>query len=139
MKRRLAASALAVTLLFTGLASAESLFSTDNASAQVTFYNADPADGGQTLATTIVNNSPVAVAIDGIDNATYMTVTYEGESYSFALAESGVNKNEVVLDLTNSGENATPVADKGEVTLTDLMDALAENPELLEQLQSRSI
>lgn len=136
VKHFVATTALAGSLLFAGMASAESLFVTPNASAQVTFYNADPTTGADALASATVNNSPAAVAIDGIDTATYATVTFEGESYTFALADSGKNKNEVVLELADTGtQSASLVSDTGTMTLTELLDGLAANPELLEQIQ----
>lgn len=136
IKHLIATTALAGSLLFAGMASAESLIATPNASAQVTFYNADPATGTEALASATVNNSPSAVTIEGIDGASYATVTFEGESYTFALTDSGKNKNEVVLELADTGAEGTSlVSDIGTLTLTELLDGLAANSELLEQLQ----
>ena len=137
MKRTLIATALAASLFVTGLASAETaLFPSNNASADVTFYTADPATGGTLLNTTMVNNSPFAASIDGIEAATYATITYEGESYAFPLAESGTNKNQVLLEVSSNSEAVQTVSDTGSVSLSDVLDALATDSQLLEELQS---
>lgn len=136
MKRIVIATALATSLFVTGLASAENaLFPSNNASAQVTFYQTTPTD--TPLTTAMVNNSPFASTIDGIEAATYITVVHEGESYTFALAESGDNKNEVWLEIGSSTTAAaTYVSNSGTMSLAALMDGLSVDPKLLEELQS---
>ncbi len=140
MKRTVIATALAATLLVTGFASAEdALFPSNNASAEVTFYTADPEANGVLLNTAMVNNSPFAATIDGADAATYITISYDGESYTFPLAESGDTKNEVMLEVTDNtanSETAQYVSDTGTVSLSDVIDGLATDPELLEALQA---
>ena len=135
--KRILASALVTSLFVTGLASAQdALFPSNNASAQVTFYHTDPATSAP-LATVMVNNSPFATKIDGVEEATYATISFAGDSYSFPLAESGDNKNEVWLEVgsaTTAG--ASYISDSGTISLTALMDGLSENPKLLEALQS---
>ena len=99
MNRLIAASALVTSLFVASIASAETdnaLFPSNNAVAYVTFYRTAPTDPFP-LATAMVNNSPVAATIDGIEAATYVTVAHEGESYSFPLAASGTNKNDLIL------------------------------------------
>ena len=138
MKRMFIVSALVTSLFVTGLASAQdALFPSNNASAQVTFYQADPTDSSP-LATVMVNNSPFAATIDGVEEATYITVIHEGESYSFALSESGRSKNDVWFEIPGStgATAASYVSDTGTISLTALMDGLSENPNLLEELQS---
>ncbi len=137
MKRSLIASALALTLTVASAASAESsLFATPNASAEVAFYTADPSDGGAILTTASVNNSPVAMTIGGISAAHYAVITYGGEAYTFALTESGANKNDVVLETATPTGSARLVSDSGKVTLADLLNGLATDPTLLEPFQS---
>ena len=137
MKRIIITSALVTSLFVTGLASAQdALFPSNNASAQVTFYHNDPATSAP-LATVMVNNSPFAMTISGVEAASYITVVHQGESYTFALAESGDNKNEVWLELGNTpADAATYVSDSGTMSLTALMDGLSVHPNLLEELQS---
>lgn len=136
MKRTVVASALAASLLFTGLASAnDALFASDNASAQVTFYNAAPSSGSDVLATAMVNNSPLAPTIDGIEEAKYATVNFKGEDYTLELAESGKNKNEVMLQVASNDGNTAFVSQAGTISLAELMNALIANPDLLEQME----
>lgn len=138
MKRIIVASALATSLFVTGIASAETenaLFPSNNASAQVTFYESAPTDRVP-LATAMVNNSPFAATIDNIEAATYITVVHEGKSYTFALAESGKSKNDVWVEIVDGPTVASYVSDTGTMSLTALMDGLSVNPNLLEELQS---
>lgn len=137
MKRTAIASALAASLFVTTIASAETdnaLFPSNNAYAQVTFYGTDPADGVP-LATAMVNNSPFAATIDGVEAAQYVVIEHDEESYTFALSESGTNKNDVWLDLVEGDEGATLVSDTSTMSLTALMDGLSVNPDLLEEIQ----
>ncbi len=141
MNRTIIASALATSLFVTAIASAETenaLFPSNNASAQVSFYKADPTvkPDSVPLATAMINNSPFAATIPDIDAATHITVAHEGNSYTFALAESGSNKNDVWFDITNSPTAASYVSDTGTMSLSALMDGLSANPELLEELQT---
>ncbi len=141
MNRIIAASALVTSLFVASIASAETdnaLFPSDNAVAQVTFYSTDSTGqpGIVPLATAMVNNSPVAATIDGIEAATYVTVEHEGESYSFPLAESGTNKNDVWLVMPEGSTTARFVSDTGTMSLTALLDGLSVNPELLDELRS---
>ena len=138
MNRIIAASALVTSLFVTGIASAETdnaLFPSNNAVAYVTFYRTAPTDPFP-LATAMVNNSPVAATIDGIEAATYVTVAHEGESYSFPLAESGTNKNDLILVMPDGSTTARFVSDTGTMSLTALLDGLSVDPELLDELQS---
>ena len=137
MKRIIIASALVTSLFITGLASAQdALFPSNNASAQVTFYQADPATSAP-LATAMINNSPFAATIDGVEEATYATINFEGDSYTFPLTESGDNKNEVWLELeSTTAATASYVSDSGTISLAALLDGLSENPNLIEELQS---
>lgn len=139
MKRTIIAPVLAVSLLVGSVASAQNaLFNTPNVSAQVTFYKADPALGAAALTSTTVNNSPAAVNFSDVSAARYATVVYEGEAYTFALAESGKNKNEVVLELAKQTEGASLVSRSNTITLADLLSGLASDPELPEQLRGMS-
>ena len=137
MKRTVIATALAATLFITGLASAkDALFPSNNASAEVAFYTADPEANGVLLNSEMVNNSPFAATLEGIDAATYATISFDGESYAFPLAESGDNKNEVLLEVSASDEAVSYVSDDGTVSLSDVMSGLADDPKLLEELQN---
>lgn len=138
MKRIIVASALATSLFVTGIASAETdnaLFPSNNASAQVTFYRTSPTDSFP-LATVMVNNSPFVPTIDNIDAATHVKVVHEGNSYTFALAESGKSKNDVWVDVVAGTTSASYVSNTGTMSLSALMDGLSVNPELLKELQS---
>ncbi len=144
MNRTIIATALATSLFITGLASAETdnaLFPSNNAFVHVTFYATDSTGqpGMVPLATALVNNSPVAATIDNIEAATYVTVEHEGESYSFPLAESGKNKNDLWLVMPDGSTTARFVSDTGTMSLTALMDALSTNPELLNELHNTPI
>ena len=137
MKRTVIATALAATLFVTGLASAEdALFPSNNASAEVAFYTADPEANGVLLNSEMVNNSPFAATLEGIDAATYATISFDGESYAFPLAESGDNKNEVLLEVSTSDGTASYVSDTGTVSLSDVLSGLADDPQLLDDLQN---
>ena len=83
----------------------------------------------------MVNNSPVAASIGGIEAATHVTVVHDGDPYTFALSESGNNKNDVWLVIPNGATAARYVADSGTISLGALMDGLSVNPALLEELQ----
>ncbi len=136
MNRIVVATALATALFVTGLASAENaLFPSNNASAQVTFYRTSPTDSFP-LATAMVNNSPIAPIINDIEAASHITVVHEGESYTFALAESGRSKNDVWLEIADGPTAASHVSDTGTMSLSALMEGLSVNPELLEELHS---
>lgn len=136
MKRMFILTALVTSLFVTGLASAQNaLFPSNNASADVAFYTAEPKADGVLLNTTMVNNSPFASTIDGVDSATYAVISFEGESYTFPLSESGDNKNEVWLELAGDTTAASYVSDTSTMSLATLLDGLSENPKLLEDLQ----
>lgn len=138
MKRLVVASALVTSLFAAGVASAETdnaLFPSNNASAQVTFYETSRADGAP-LATVMVNNSPFAAPIDGVEAATQVTVVYEGESYRFPLAESGKNKHEVWLVIPDGAAGARYASEGGTISLGALMDALSVHPSLLEEVSA---
>lgn len=83
----------------------------------------------------MVNNSPFVPTIDNIEAATHIKVVHEGESYTFALAESG-KSNDVWVDIVAGTTAASYVSDTGTMSFSALMDGLSINPELLEELQS---
>ena len=141
MNRIIAASALVTSLFVASIASAETdnaLFPSNNAFVHATFYATDSTGqlGMIPLATALINNSPVAATIDGIEAATYVTVEHEGESYTFPLAQSGTNKNDLWLVMPDGSTTASFVSDTGTMSLTALLDGLSVDPELLDELHS---
>lgn len=123
----LATLALLSTLGLAAVASArDSLFEEGNVVVDAAFYSGDPESEGKLLSEVWVNNSPGAATLPDIEAATYVILEYESASYTFELAESGTNKNTVHL----------LVGDERTMTLDALVDGLAENPALLEQLGS---
>lgn len=127
MKRyALALLALVATVGGGAVSAQNSLFGAPNVALDVSFYSGNPADDGALLQTVMVNNSPLASSIPGIDGATYATLEYGDQSYIFPLAAAGTDKNSVELVVG---------ADDETMSLASVLDGLVENPELLEQLQ----
>ena len=131
MKNAILTLALAGATLFGGFATAQdAIFEVDNASAEVTFYNGDPTNGGEVLGTATMNNSPIAKRLnnDDVEDYTeYLTLEIDGEMYAVETFGGGVSKNSIYLDIGNvDRDNA--------MTLGELLDEVAEDPSVLEQL-----
>ncbi len=127
MKRyALTALVLVSSLGTASLGSAQNaLLEEPNVTVAATFYGGDPALGADSLANATLNNSPGAVTIPDIEAATYVTLEYEGDAYTFELAWSGENKNTVELLVGESDET---------MSLGEVVSGLVDEPALLEQL-----
>lgn len=131
-------TALTLTLvgaaLAGGLANAQSsifehraLFEVPNVIADVTFYDSDPRDGGVMLAEEHINNSPFAQVIYGIEDAEYLTLVIDGQTYTVDTFSGGTSKHNIYLDMDGAErENA--------MTLAELLDDVAANPSAAAQL-----
>lgn len=123
-----------VMLLISGLAEAQDLFGTVNVSAKVTFLNGHPRSGTVELATVLMNNSPVATTLAGVEQATHVTVSFQGAPYTFAVAESGWNKDTVMLAVAEGSDGTA-----GSISLADLLSALATDHTLLARLSGQTL
>ena len=131
MKNAILTLALAGATLFGGLATAQdAIFDVNNASAEVTFYDGNPANGGDVLETATMNNSPVAKRIsndDVRDYTKYLTLEIDGEMYTVETFGGGSSKNSIYLDIGNVDRDDA-------MTLGEFLDEVAEDPSVLEQL-----
>ena len=113
--------------ILVGTANAQAMFDVPNASAGVTFYDGDPANGGHELERVRMNNSPVAQINARFRDAEFVTVAFNGQSYTLKTFGGGESKNAIYLDVKGAiREDA--------MTLAGLLDGLARNPNLLEEL-----
>lgn len=128
---------LSATLLGGTLAAAQSaLFETPNAAVTASFYNGDPAGGGTLLETVTLNNSPAAAVHEDIAGHTFVTLTFEGESYTVATFPGGTDKFGVFLNPSGVAEESADYAAAHEsaTSLAELLDELAVNEGALERL-----
>jgi len=95
----------------------------------VTFYEGDPANGGEVLVQTQMNNLPVATRLDedDLEGTTHLTVAREGERVTFEVFPGGASKYAIYLD---QGE-----ADRDDaMTLAELLEGWAADPSFVEAL-----
>lgn len=116
-------------VLLGGIASAQSraIFEVPNVMAEVTFYDGNPADGGEVLETMRINNSPIARPIKNAENTEYLTLDIDNQMYTVKTFGSGADKNSVYLDMNG-------VAREDALTLGQFLDEVAHNRAALEQL-----
>lgn len=135
MKRITLALTLAAAALG-GVATAEA-FSTGNPSdfATVTLFDEDPAKFGKVLATAEMSNSPVAKRIVDADDddiiVRYVTIEIDGEVYTTKTFAGGSSKNSIYLDIND-------VDHEDAMTLGELLEEVAAEPDTLEQLERTS-
>ena len=137
MNRTLMMLAASTTLLLGGLGHAQDLFGTRNVYAPVTFFRGSPEAMFYRLTTVGMNNSPVALTLDGIDGATHVTIDFQDARHTFALAGNGWHKQNIML-IVPEGTGAQ-IGHSGRISLAELFDALATNPTLLAQLSSPAL
>lgn len=128
---------LSLFLVGGALATAQSaIFEEPNAAVTASFYRGDPADGGTLLETMTVNNSPAAAVHEGIAEHTFVTLTFEGESYTVATFPGGTDKFGVFLNPSGIAEENADYAAAHEraTSLAELLDALAVDKGALERL-----
>ncbi len=128
---------LSATLLGGTLAAAQSaLFETPNAAVTASFYRGDPAGGGTLLETVTLNNSPVAPVHETIAGHTFVTLTFEGDSYTVATFPGGTDKFRVLLNPSGVAEESADYAAVQEdaTSLAKLLDELAVDGAALERL-----
>jgi hypothetical protein len=132
MNRPFTIFAMSTLLLLGGLGQAQDLFGTPNVFGKVTFFRGNPEASFYKLATVGMNNSPLAHTLPGVAGATHVTIDFQGARHTFALAESGWHKQNIVLLVpANSG---VQFGQHGRTSLAELFDALATDHTLLTRL-----
>ncbi len=133
---------LSATLLGGALATAQSaIFEEPNAAVTASFYRGDPVGGGTLLETMTVNNSPVAAVHEKIAGHTFVTLTFEGESYTVATFPGGTDKFGVLLNPSGVAEKSTDYTAVYEnaTSLAELLDELATDRTALAQLTGSAL
>lgn len=88
----------ALTLLLTGaLLTSMAFASPENVKA--TFFDGDPKGNCETLETVNISNGAVANRIHDIEDAEYVTLELNGQSYTYELISGGSNKNSIQLNV----------------------------------------
>ncbi len=127
--------ALLTTLIVGGAASAQNaLFEVPNASVVASFYQGDPEAGGTLLESKRINNSPFSRSLGGSSGHDFVTLTYEGETFTFATFPGGSYKDNIYLNLESveKGDAAYESALENAMSLGDLVDKLANDPSALQ-------
>lgn len=137
MNRMLMMLAASTMLLLGGLGHAQDLFGTNNVYAKVTFLRGSPEAMFYRLTTVGMNNSPVAHTLSGIDGATHVKILFQDTLYTFAVAESGWHKQNIVLAVPAS--SGAQIGHSGRISLAELFDLLATDHTLLAQLSSPAL
>ena len=131
--------ALLTALIVGGTASArDTLFESPNASVLANFYQSDPAAGGALLESEYINNSPFARSFSDSRGHEFVTLAYEGETFTFATFPGGFHKDNIYLNLegVEKGGAAYTQARENAMSLGDLMDELAGDPNALQNLSN---
>ena len=135
MRQATLALTLAGAVTLGGLATAQDFnFTPGNPSdfAKVTLYDEDPAKFGDVLATTMMGSNPIAERLvdtdEDDDTVKYVTVEIDGKVYTFETFKGGSSKNSIYLDINN-------VDREDAMTLGEMLDAVAENPEALAEFE----
>lgn len=137
MNRLLMVVAAFTLLLSGGFGHAQDLFGTRNVYAPVTFLRSNPEGMFYRLTTVGMNNSPVALTLDGIDGATHVTIDFQDARYTFALAGSGWHKQNIMLIVPEG--TGVQIGHGGRASLAELFDALATDHTLLARLSSPAL
>ena len=139
MNRLMLVFTASVTLLVSGFGQAQDLFGTVNVFAPVTFYKGHPESGGFKLATIGINNSPIAPTLIDVGNATYVTIPFQDTLYTFALAESGWNKENIMLTVPKSSGGMVQPGYNSRVSLAELFNTLATDQTILARLSGETL
>ncbi len=135
-------AALALTLVGTvalgGFATAQNLtFTPGNPSdfATVTLYDGDPATFGNVLATESTGDGPIAKHLvdtgEDDDTVKFVTLEIDGQVYTVETFSGGSSKNSIYLDIND-------VDREDAMTLGEMLEEIAENPDVLAQLERTS-
>lgn len=130
--------ALFAALVIGGAVSAQNaIFEVPNASVMVGFYQGDPEAGGALLESKRINNSPFSRPL-GATGHDFVTLAYEGETFTFATFPGGANKYDIYLNLegVEKSDSAYTAAQESAMSLGDLVDQLANDPNTLQNLSN---
>ncbi len=146
MRRATLALTLAGAVLVGGVATAQNtaqdtvqnfVFSPGNPSdfATVTLYDGDPAEFGNMLATAEMGDGAVAKRLVGTgeddETVKYVTIEIDGEVYTVETFSGGSSKNSIYLDIDDVDRDDA-------MTLGEMLEEVADNPEMLAQLERTS-
>ena len=138
MRRATLALTLAGAVLVGGFATAQDTtenfaFSAGDPSdfATVTLYDENPAEFGNVLAVAEMGDGAVAKSLVGTDEddeaVEYVTVEIDGQVYTVETFPGGSSKNSIYLDVGDVDRDDA-------MTLGEMLEEVADNPETLAQL-----